>query len=304
MRAAYAVDGGVSMSAAVVYTDLDGTLLDHYTYSADAARATLAKLQELGIPVIPCTSKTVAETRVIAAQLGLDGPMIVENGAAIWVPIQWGLTRTEDAISECQLWCHGFGVPRAVIRRQLAILSVEWGNRYQSLCDLSDKQVMSITGLDACSARLAKERHFSETLVWLGTPADRVAFAEQVAALDLQCVQGGRFVHVLSSGGKAEAVSWLHRKICTERPGFEGALSISAGDAENDTEMLQGTDLALLVRSPVCDPPILKRAGGLVISDGSGPAGWSEGIEILLERLEEERASGRFLPKRHDYNAA
>jgi mannosyl-3-phosphoglycerate phosphatase len=62
------------MSGAVIYTDLDGTLLDHHTYSAEAASATLSKLRELGIPVIPCTSKTVAETRPIAAQLRLDGP--------------------------------------------------------------------------------------------------------------------------------------------------------------------------------------------------------------------------------------
>lgn len=74
------------MSGVVIYTDLDGTLLDHHTYSAEAASATLSKLRGLGIPVIPCTSKTVAETRPIAAQLGLDGPMIVENGAAVWIP--------------------------------------------------------------------------------------------------------------------------------------------------------------------------------------------------------------------------
>jgi mannosyl-3-phosphoglycerate phosphatase len=292
------------MSTAVIYTDLDGTLLDHHTYSAEAARATLRKLNEQGIPVIPCTSKTVAETRVIAADLGLDGPMIVENGAAVWVPNHWGLRRTKNSISEADMWCHGFGIPRAVIRRQLAILSVEWGNRYQSLCDLSDKQVMSITGLDAESARRAKERHFCETLVWLGTPSDRIAFAQQVRALDMRCVQGGRFVHVLSSGGKAEAVSWLHQKIGLERLEFEGALSISAGDAENDVEMLQVTDLALLVRSPVYEPPTLKRAGGLVISDEFGPTGWAEGIEALLDRAQEERDSGRFLPKRHNHNAA
>ena len=292
------------MSAAVIYTDLDGTLLDYHSYSSEAASDTLANLRERGVPVIPCTSKTVAETRVIAARLGLDGPMIVENGAAIWVPTDWGLSRTEASISEREMWCHGFGISRAVIRRQLAVLSVEWGNRYQSLCDLSDNQVMAITGLDADSARLAKERYFCETLVWLGTPADRTAFAEQVKALDLHCVQGGRFVHVLSSGGKAEAVSWLHRKIRAERPGFDDAISISAGDAENDIEMLQVTNLALLVRSPVCDPPTIRRAGGLVISDQVGPAGWSEGIEILLDHLDEEGASGRFLPKRHNYNAA
>jgi mannosyl-3-phosphoglycerate phosphatase len=201
------------MSVAVIYTDLDGTLLDHHSYSADAARSTLERLREGGIPVIPCTSKTLAETQYIAAELGLDGPLIIENGAAVWMPEHWALSRTDFSESDESGWLHRFGPARGMIRRQLAILSIEWGNRYQSLCDLSDRQVMSITGLDADSASRARDRHHCETLVWLGTPADRLAFADQVEALDMRCVQGGRFVHVLASGGKAEAVSWLHRKI-------------------------------------------------------------------------------------------
>ena len=43
-----------------------------------------------------------------------------------------------------------------MIRRQLAILSIEWGNRYQSLCDLSDKQVAAVTGLDLRAAALSQ----------------------------------------------------------------------------------------------------------------------------------------------------
>ena len=292
------------MSVAVIYTDLDGTLLDHHSYSADAARSTLERLRERGIPVIPCTSKTLAETQYIAAELGLDGPLIIENGAAVWMPEHWALSRTDFSESDESGWLHRFGPARGMIRRQLAILSIEWGNRYQSLCDLSDRQVMSITGLDADSASRARDRHHCETLVWLGTPADRLAFADQVEALDMRCVQGGRFVHVLASGGKAEAVSWLHRKIRTELPEFSNAVSISAGDAENDVEMLEVTDLALLVRSPVFEPPKPKRAGGIVISDLFGPAGWAEGIEILIEGLEEEEERGRLLSKRHNHDAA
>jgi predicted mannosyl-3-phosphoglycerate phosphatase (HAD superfamily) len=191
-----------------------------------------------------------------------------------------------------------------MIRRQLAILNVEWGNRYQSLCDLSDRQVAAVTGLDLEAAVDAKDRHYSETLVWLGTPSDKAAFAEQVEALDLRCTQGARFVHVLGSGGKAEAVSWLQRKIRAELPGFEHAVSVSAGDAQNDVEMLEVTDLALLVRSPVHEPPKPKRRGGMVISDAVGPEGWVEGIDALISRIEEEEDRGRLLSKRHDHNAA
>jgi mannosyl-3-phosphoglycerate phosphatase family protein len=292
------------MSIAMIFTDLDGTLMDHHTYSFAAALSTVSALRDRGIPVIPCTSKTRAETAKIMASLGVAGPMIVENGAAIWVPADTGLVRPDDAEVVDEGWCRQFSPTRGMIRRQLAILNVEWGNRYQSLCDLSDRQVAAVTGLDLEAAVDAKDRHYSETLVWLGTPSDKAAFAEQVEALDLRCTQGARFVHVLGSGGKAEAVSWLQRKIRAELPGFEHAVSVSAGDAQNDVEMLEVTDLALLVRSPVHEPPKPKRRGGMVISDAVGPEGWVEGIDALISRIEEEEDRGRLLSKRHDHNAA
>ena len=294
------------MSMAVVYTDLDGTLLDHYTYAFNEALETIKSLKARGVHIVPCTSKTRAETVKLMRDLELEGPMIVENGAAIWVPDDWGLTKPEGADEDvdARAWSHCFGPARGMIRRQLAILNIEWGNRYQSLCEISDKQVMALTGLDAASAARAKDRHYCETLVWLGTPADRLVFAEQVEALDLRCVQGGRFVHVLGRGGKGHAMSWLHHKIRAELPSFEAAVSVAAGDAENDVEMLEVADLALIVRSPVHDPPAPKRATGMVISDNFGPAGWAEGIEALVARAEEEDDRGRLLSKRHDHDAA
>ena len=292
------------MSTAVIYTDLDGTLLDHHTYSFEAASPALAMLRKNGTPVIPCTSKTRAETTHLMRALDLDGPMIVENGAAIWVPQDWGLVRPEHAEGDAGSWCHNFGPPRSLISRQLATLGVEWNNRYEPLSELSDKQVAAVTGLDLANAARAKQRHYCETLVWLGTPADRRAFAEQVESLDMQCLQGGRFVHVLASGGKAQAVSWLHRKIRAERPEYAAAVSIAAGDAENDVEMLEMTDLALLVRSPVNEPPSLERRDGIVISEALGPAGWAEGIGALITRAEKESDHDRLLSKRLDNHAA
>ena len=52
------------MSSAVIYTDLDGTLLDHHAYAFDEALETIKALKDRGIPIIPCTSKTRAETIV------------------------------------------------------------------------------------------------------------------------------------------------------------------------------------------------------------------------------------------------
>ena len=49
------------MSDMLVFTDLDGTLLDHHDYSYDAALPTLRRLKKANIPLIFNTSKTAAE---------------------------------------------------------------------------------------------------------------------------------------------------------------------------------------------------------------------------------------------------
>ena len=67
----------------IIFSDLDGTLLDHFTYQSIAASETLQQLQHANIPVILNTSKTFAELSIIREDLDLDTPFIIENGAAI-----------------------------------------------------------------------------------------------------------------------------------------------------------------------------------------------------------------------------
>ena len=71
----------------VIYTDLDGTLLDHDTYSADEAKEVLSDLAGRKVPVIPATSKTFAEVAHFRDQMSMDHAFIVENGAAVYVPM-------------------------------------------------------------------------------------------------------------------------------------------------------------------------------------------------------------------------
>jgi hydroxymethylpyrimidine pyrophosphatase-like HAD family hydrolase len=66
------------MSSIVIYTDLDGSLLDHHSYSHAAADALLAELETQGIPVIPVSSKTRAELLQLRRQLDNRHPFIVD----------------------------------------------------------------------------------------------------------------------------------------------------------------------------------------------------------------------------------
>ena len=73
----------------LVFTDLDGTLLDD-AYRFAGAEAALARLAKAQIPLVLATSKTRAELTTLSAQLpGVPG-LIFENGAGITCPSPGG----------------------------------------------------------------------------------------------------------------------------------------------------------------------------------------------------------------------
>ena len=74
----------------LVVTDLDASLLDS-TYSWDAAMPSLQRLQELGIPLILNSSKTLSEMSELANALGTMAPVVSENGGLISVHQDSGL---------------------------------------------------------------------------------------------------------------------------------------------------------------------------------------------------------------------
>jgi predicted mannosyl-3-phosphoglycerate phosphatase (HAD superfamily) len=69
--------------ALIVFTDLDGCLLDSETYAHDAAQTALASLAAEGHTLVPCSAKTRSEMGLVARELQLADPFIVENGGAI-----------------------------------------------------------------------------------------------------------------------------------------------------------------------------------------------------------------------------
>lgn len=70
----------------IIFTDLDGTLLDEDTYSFKKAITGLKRLKEKNIPLIFCTSKTRAEIEFYRKKLHNNHPFISENGGGIFIP--------------------------------------------------------------------------------------------------------------------------------------------------------------------------------------------------------------------------
>lgn len=92
----------------LVFSDLDGTLLDSHSYDWQPAAPWLSRLREANVPVILCSSKTSAEMLYLQKTLGLQGlPLIAENGAVIQLAEQWqdidGFPRIISGISHGEI---------------------------------------------------------------------------------------------------------------------------------------------------------------------------------------------------------
>jgi len=70
----------------LVFTDLDGTLLDSDTYSYKSALPALKLIKNKKIPLIFCSSKTKSEIEMYRKRIGNDDPFISENGGGIFIP--------------------------------------------------------------------------------------------------------------------------------------------------------------------------------------------------------------------------
>jgi mannosyl-3-phosphoglycerate phosphatase len=81
----------------LIFTDLDGTLLDHDTYDFSPALPALAALRAAQVPLILCSSKTFAEMKYWGEVLDLHHPFISENGGALVVPKNYFIQLPETA---------------------------------------------------------------------------------------------------------------------------------------------------------------------------------------------------------------
>lgn len=247
----------------ILFSDLDGTLLDAHTYSPDAAREALSRLAD--IPVIFCSAKTRAEQLPIREDLGIFHPFIVENGSAIF-----------DAEGQNPVV---LGVQAAVIHEHLNEIRGALGIELTGFADMTVEGVAELTGLNLAGAERAKTREFSETIVTQLDPPQRERFQAACAQRGLKCPSGGRFMTITGTGAdKGQAVTHLTSEYRKRTDQLE---TIAIGDSPNDTPMFAAVDRAFLVQRPEghwhdIEVPTLYRL------PAPGPLGFAQMVDTLL----------------------
>lgn len=256
----------------MIVTDLDGSLLDHHTYSWQPAETWLARLQAHHIPLVICSSKTAVEIIPLQRALGLSGaPFIAENGAVV----SDGQARTPsphlpDSPLDYPALC-----------QQLAHLKQQHGFKFTGFSDVSEKEVSEWTGLTPHDAALARQREASESIIWRDNGEQFALFRQQLEASGLTLVQGGRFWHVMREGsGKGAALRWLLQNTFGDKP----PVTIGLGDGPNDAPMLDIVDYAVVIKGFSKDAVILQRQDkqNIYHTGEFGPQGWSEGLTYFI----------------------
>ena len=270
-----------SKHSPLIFTDLDGTLLDHENYRFSAAQNMLHKLAQHNITVIPNTSKTRAEVLKINQAMELKGPFIVENGAAVYIPTDCLPCQPTDTKEVNGYWCKTFAPPRSQWIKLLNSMQTQYGDLFRHFATMSIKQVIAATGLSAEDAELAKQREFGEPIEWLGSSEQKSHFITALKALGANPVEGGRFMHLKGDTDKGLAMQWLVKQYQMQLNQHEW-VSVALGDGQNDVSMLELADYAVRILSPVNPLPVINTKQHLVTSTLTGPAGWAECLEKLL----------------------
>lgn len=249
----------------VVVTDLDGTLLDHDTYRAGPAGPAVAALQDAGVTVVCCSAKTRAEQQVHRSELGITGPFVVENGAAVHA--------SDGAPADV------LGLAYADVRRRLAAAADDLGVTVYGFADMSLDELCDRTGLSPEAAERARARDHTEAFVVLDADPSAEELAAALSAHGLRLQRGARFWTASGLHDKGIAVERL-RVLLAARLGT-APLLYGIGDAHNDEPMLAAVDVPLLVQRPRGVWADLT-VEGLERLPGVGPHGWRLMAEHIL----------------------
>lgn len=266
----------------IVFTDLDGTLLDLTTRSWEPAQSALRRLRALRVPVVLCSAKTRAEIEPLRRALGINDPFLVENGGALYIPkgyfsFAFPYDREFEDFEVLEL-----GLPYAEIRRRLQTIRRELGVPFRGFGDLSAEEVARLTGLSLGEAKRAKAREYDETLLLGELPAeDREKVLQALEREGLRGTHGGVFYHAL--GKQTDKGKAVREMIELYRREHGEVFSVGLGDSRNDEPLLRVVDFPLLVQRPDgtwedLPLPHLQRVQGI------GPEGWRRAVEELLHQ--------------------
>lgn len=265
----------------IIFTDLDGTLLDS-EYSLKDALGAIDRIKNDGIPLIPVTSKTRAEVESLMNAISIKGPFITENGGGVFIPegsLPFPLKgERSDGMRVIRL-----GIDYNEIRAAFVDLREKTGFRMTGFADIAPEEITERTGLPIEEARLAKQRDFDEAFFLDSGSVEALRPLVEARGLTLT---RGRILHMTGPNDKGKAIEVLKD---VYRAVYGKVVTIGLGDAENDMPLLKSVDYPVLVKRRDGGYEPIEGIPSLIRADGIGPIGWAKAVTGILDSIKDSR---------------
>ncbi len=267
----------------IVFTDLDGTLLDYHTYSFLPAMDGLELLKSRAIPLCIVSSKTRLEIEEVREEIGNKAPFIVENGGAVYIPRGYFPFKPEPCREIGDYLVVELGVRHELLTEELRKAKDKLAISARPISDLPRDEIKALTGIKSHQIDLMLSREYDEPFLIDGNIE---GLKELLEPKGLSIIKGGRFYHLTGGNDKGMAVSILidgYSRVYGE------IRTIAIGDSENDIPMLGVVDIPVLVKrydGKYEEGVLLAKERGyipsLILADGIGPEGWNRAILEII----------------------
>lgn len=254
----------------LVFSDLDGTILDERTYSFEQSLPGIALLRERGIPLVLASSKTFDEMTVYHREFALAAPFIFENGGGVAWPDGDGF-RTDI-----------LGMDAASLAAALPLIESSLRRKVLSIVGMNAEEVARRTGLSAKQAEKAQMRRASLPFVVEGegvSAGELDTVNGMLAMRACAVVRGKRFFHLISPGADKGAAAALIAATFRHAAPDGRIVTWAVGDSYNDVSLFAAVDRAVYVGD---DGGLVDGMGHVVRSARPGPEGFFEAARIIV----------------------
>lgn len=264
----------------IIFTDLDGTLLDRNTYSYQKALPLVKKLKRKETPIIFCTAKTRAENEYYQKKLKISDPFIVENGGAIFIPKDYFSFSFNYQKNKYKYKVIELGESYTRLRSALRKIRKETGFKIKGFGDMTTKEVAKDSGLPIKLAKLAKMKEYNESFNFYEEPKKERILTQKIKKADLRLTHGGRYYDIIGKNAdKGKAVRILTKLL---KKKFGRIKTIGLGDSLNDVSMLKVVDVPILVQKPTGNWDRRIKSKKIIKIKGVGPQGWIMAVKKFV----------------------
>lgn len=269
----------------LVFTALEGALVDPRTESFAGAEEALSELERRKIPYVLLTSYTREEVEPVRKKLGHNHPFVTENGGGIFFPDGYFSLRIPGSVRTARFLSIAQGRPYAEVCEALDEIAEESAVGVAGFHHMSLREIAENTGLAPRRAELARAREFDEPFYF--TSADERAIARFVETARLRGFdtrRGPVFWHLSARCDAARAVRTLSQLF---REATHRKLSlVGIGGSTEDLPWLRVADHAILLPSLRAHPEAPdegpRRTKAISIGEAPGADGWNKAILNII----------------------